>query len=94
VTTSKIVIRGIDVLVVRKPIKNLHLAVYPPDGRVRVAVPEHIDDDQVRLAVISRLPWIRKQQAAFAAQPRQSAREPLSVRQTASTRVGGTTRPP
>ncbi|MET4694493.1 M48 family metallopeptidase [Endozoicomonas lisbonensis] len=69
------VVRNIPVEVVRKDIKNLHLAVYPPDGRVRIAVPEHISDENIRLAVISRLAWIRKQQAAFAAQPRQSPRE-------------------
>ena len=71
-------IRDLEVLVVRKAIKNLHLAVYPPDGQVRVAVPLHIDDEQVRLAVISRLGWIRKQRADFATQPRQSTREMVS----------------
>ena len=59
----------------RKPIKNLHLGVYPPDGHVRVAVPLHVNDDNVRLAVISRLKWIKTQQANFKAQPRQSERE-------------------
>jgi len=61
--------------VVRKDIKNLHLGVYPPEGHVRVAVPMHIDDERVRLAVISKLSWIRKQQADFKAQPRQTERE-------------------
>ena len=61
--------------VVRKDIKNLHLGVYPPDGKVRVAVPKHITDENVRLAVVSKLAWIKKQQAKFAAQPRQSRRE-------------------
>ena len=68
-------VRDIPVEVVRKDIKNLHLAVYPPDGRVRIAVPEHVTDDNIRLAVISRLAWIRKQQAEFETQPRQSPRE-------------------
>jgi predicted metal-dependent hydrolase len=68
-------IRDLEVEVVRKEIKNLHLAVYPPEGRVRVAVPMHLDDDAVRLAVISRLGWIRRQRAAFARQARQSQRE-------------------
>ncbi|MGI9282839.1 MAG: M48 family metallopeptidase [Endozoicomonas sp.] len=72
------VIQGIPVEVVRKTIKNLHLAVYPPDGRVRIAVPEHVTEDAIRLAVISRLTWIRKQQAVFTAQPRQSPREMIS----------------
>ncbi len=68
-------VSGIPVEVVRKPIKNLHLGVYPPAGRVRVAVPERMDDEAVRLAVVSRLGWIRRQQARFAEQPRESARE-------------------
>ena len=69
---------GIDVQVVRKPIKNLHLAVYPPDGRVRVAVPVHVTDDNVRLAVVAKLSWIKQQQRDFAAQPRQSTRQYIS----------------
>jgi len=61
--------------VVRKDIKNLHVGVYPPSGRVRVAAPLRLDDDAVRLAVISRLGWIRRRQAEFAEQDRQSQRE-------------------
>ena len=68
-------VRGTTVSVVRKPIKHLHLGVYPPDGRVRVAAPAHVDDDAVRLAVIARLPWIRRRQAGFERQARQSRRE-------------------
>lgn len=71
----KIVVSGIPIQVVRKPIKNLHLSVCPPDGHVRVAVPLPMTDDTVRLAVISRLSWIKKQQASFQAQPHQSERE-------------------
>ncbi len=61
--------------VVRKDIKNLHLGVYPPKGRVRVAAPMRLDDEGVRLAVISRLGWIRRQQESFEQQDRQSQRE-------------------
>ena len=68
-------IRGIPVEVVRKSIKNLHIGVYPPSGRVRVAAPLWLNDDAVRLAVISRLGWIRRKQAEFAQQDRQSQRE-------------------
>ncbi len=68
-------IRDFEVQVVRKDIKNLHLSVHPPDGRVRISVPLNVGDDDVRLAVISRLPWIRKRQRHFREQPRQSARE-------------------
>lgn len=71
-------IGGIPVQVVRKPIKHLHLRVYPPDGHVRVAAPRHVDDDNVRLVLVSRLSWIKQQQATFQAQPRQPQREMLS----------------
>jgi predicted metal-dependent hydrolase len=64
--------------VVRKDIKNLHLAVYPPDGRVRVAAPLLVDDEAVRLFTISKLPWIKRQRAKFQGQERQSAREYVS----------------
>ena len=72
---QNISVSGIPVQVVRKPIKNLHLSVCPPDGHVRLAVPLHMTADNVRLAVITRLSWIKKQQASFQAQPRQSERE-------------------
>jgi predicted metal-dependent hydrolase len=68
-------IRGIDVDVVYKDIKNLHIGVYPPMGRVRVAAPERLDDDQVRLAIIQRLPWIKRQRQQLQAVQRQSERE-------------------
>lgn len=61
--------------VVRKDIKNLHLGVYPPNGRVRISVPLRINDDAVRTAIVSRMGWIRKQQRKFAKQNRQSKRE-------------------
>ena len=71
-------VSGLAVQIVRKDIKNLHLGVYPPNGRVRVAAPLSVSDDAVRLAVIGKLGWIKKQQARFAAQPRQTAREMVS----------------
>jgi len=71
----KLVIDGLAVDVVRKPIKNLHLGVYPPQGRVRVAAPQSMDDEAVRLAVISKHAWIKRQQNRFRSQDRQSARE-------------------
>lgn len=70
-----ITVNELPVKVVRKKIKNLHLAVYPPNGWVRIAVPEIIDDEAVRLAVLSKLGWIKRQIKSFEEQPRQSARE-------------------
>ena len=68
-------VRGTPVEVFRKDIKNLHVGVYPPSGRVRVAAPLGLDDNAIRIAVISRLGWIRRQQAEFKQQDRQSQRE-------------------
>ena len=73
--THHFTVSGIKVEVLRKDIKNLHLGVYPPNGRVRVAAPLVVSDEAVRLAVIDKLGWIRRQKAKFAEQPRQSQRE-------------------
>ncbi|MCB0078868.1 MAG: M48 family metallopeptidase [Anaerolineales bacterium] len=74
----RIIVGDIAVDVVPKAIKNLHLGVYPPDGQVRVSAPLHFDDEAIRLAIISRLPWIRRQQRSFARQERESQREMVS----------------
>lgn len=74
-TEYRMDVRGIRVDVLRKEIKNLHVAVYPPQGRVRVAAPVWLDDEAIRLAVVSRLSWIRRQRHRFAQQARQSPRE-------------------
>lgn len=68
----------ITIQVIRKDIKNLHLGVYPPTGRVRIAAPLRVDDDAVRLFAISKLAWIRKQQIRFREQERQTKREYIS----------------
>lgn len=74
----QITVNGLVVDVVRKDIKNLHLAVYPPAGRIRVAAPLRVNDEAVRLFTISRLGWIKRQQAKFQGQERQSEREFIS----------------
>lgn len=71
-------VSGIDVEVIRKDIKNLHLAVYPPHGRVRVSAPNRLDNEAVRLAVVSRLGWIRRHQDRLRKQVRQSQREMIN----------------
>lgn len=78
IESRQVTIGGVEVSIVRKDIKNLHLGVYPPNGRVRVAAPLALSDDAVRLAVIDRLGWIKRQQAQFKQQPRQSEREMVS----------------
>ena len=67
-------IADLDIEVVQKDIKNIHLAVYPPLGRVRIAAPNEVNSETLRLFIISKLPWIRKQQRKFTAQNRQTPR--------------------
>jgi predicted metal-dependent hydrolase len=74
----QISVGNISIDVVRKDIKNLHLGVYPPNGRVRIAAPLKIDDEAVRLFAISKMAWIKKQQLKFKAQERQSERRFVS----------------
>lgn len=76
--SAYLTVRGIDVDVVYKEIKNLHVGVYPPLGRVRVAAPTRLDDDQIRLAVIQRLPWIKRQRKQLQDVPRQTEREMIT----------------
>jgi predicted metal-dependent hydrolase len=77
-STEALNIGGLRVELVRKSIKNLHLGVYPPDGRVRVAVPPTVSDDAVRLAVVTRMGWINRQRDKFLQQARQSERAYVS----------------
>lgn len=75
VKSALIKIGELDIHLTRKDIKNLHISVMPPDGQVRVSAPDAMTETAIRMAVIHRIPWIRRQQAAFAKQERQSARE-------------------
>ena len=72
---QQIEVRNIKVDVVRKDIKNIHLAVYPPNGRVRLAAPQNINDEAIRLFIISKLAWIKRQQRKFEEQERETDRE-------------------
>ncbi len=61
--------------VTRKAIKHVHLSVLPPAGRVRVAAPQGMPLDTIRLFVISKLGWIRSQQRRLQTQERETPRE-------------------
>jgi len=64
--------------VVKKDIKNMHLRVYPPDGRVRVTSPRRLDDDTIRQFILTKLGWIEKARAKICARPRQTPRQYIS----------------
>ncbi|WP_407311940.1 M48 family metallopeptidase [Desulfosporosinus sp. SB140] len=62
----------------QKDIKNIHLSVYPPEGKVRIAAPKHIDLDTLRVYALAKLPWIKKQQGKIRNQERETPREFLN----------------
>lgn len=73
--TTHIQLGDITIEVVQKQIKNLHLTVHPPAGRVRIAAPLRMDLDTIRLYAISKLDWIRKHQRKLQQQAREAPRE-------------------
>ncbi len=75
--THHIELGEITVDVVLKDIKNIHLSVYPPHGRVRISAPLSMSLGTIRVYAISRLDWIKKQQAKLREQERETPREYL-----------------
>lgn len=71
-------IDDIDIEVEFKPIKNTHLSVYPPDGRVHVSAPNYLSEEDVRSYVVSKWDWVLKQRREIAETPRQTEREYVS----------------
>ena len=74
-TTLKLGSLAIDV--VKKDIKNVHLSVYPPEGKVRISAPLRMSNENIRLFAISKLQWIRIQQGKIINQERETPREYL-----------------
>lgn len=72
---EKMTIGNINVDVERKKIKNVHLSVYPPAGRVRISAPLRMDLETIRIYTISKMSWIRKQQKKFLEQKREAPRD-------------------
>lgn len=66
---------GMTLDVITKDIKNVHLSVYPPTGRIRISAPKRMSRDTIRLFAISKLGWIKQQQRKLQAQDRESPRE-------------------
>lgn len=77
-TNASITVGELGVDVVYKNIKNLHISVYPPAGRVRVAAPTRTDEDTIRLAIVQRLPWIKRQRKQLQEAERQGHRQMVS----------------
>ncbi|AKB35638.1 putative metal-dependent hydrolase [Methanosarcina siciliae C2J] len=77
--TTQIELGDIKVDVVLKDIKNIHLSVYPPNGRVKISAPLRMDMDTIRVFAISRLGWIKQQRKKFREQARETPREYLDL---------------
>lgn len=72
---SRIELGDITVDVVLRDIKNVHLSVYPPTGRVRISAPKRMSLDTIRVFAISKLDWIRQQQTKLREQERETPRD-------------------
>lgn len=70
-------IGGVPVDVIFKDIKNVHLSVYPPTGRVRISAPRRMSLENIRLFAISKIGWIKKHQNKITRQARETPREYL-----------------
>jgi predicted metal-dependent hydrolase len=75
---EQLILGDITIDVVLKDIKNIHLSVYPPSGRVRISAPIRMNIDTIRIYAISKLGWIKKQQQKFLTQIREAPREYLN----------------
>lgn len=78
INQSLLQVGGIEAVVLYKPVKNLHLNVLPPVGKVRVTAPQNMNDDAIRTFLATRISWIKKMQAKFKGQERQTPREYVS----------------
>ena len=72
---SHIKLGDIAVDVVLKDIKNVHLSVHPPTGRVRISAPKRMSIDTIRVFAISKLDWIKQQQTKLREQERETPRD-------------------
>jgi len=72
------IISDIKIEVIKKKIKNMHLSVLPPMGKVRISAPVNASDEAIKLFAITKIGWIKKQIEKFENQPRQSEREYVS----------------
>lgn len=75
--TEQIQIGDISVDVIFKDIKNIHLSVHPPTGRVRISAPNRMKLDTIRIYAIAKLDWIKRHQIKMQAQERETPREYL-----------------
>jgi predicted metal-dependent hydrolase len=75
INMQQIKLGDIPVEVELKNIKNVHLSVYPPTGRVHISAPLRLDLDTIRIFAITKLGWIKKQQSKLRSQDRETPRE-------------------
>ena len=73
-----VTINGIPIKINRKPIKNMHLYVKPPDGHIEVSAPLNLSDESVEMFIRTKIGWIKRQQERFSSQQRQTKREYVS----------------
>ncbi|MBC7876953.1 MAG: M48 family metallopeptidase [Anaerolineales bacterium] len=72
---NQINVGGVPIDIIFKDIKNLHLSVHPPTGRVRIAAPSRTKLETIRVYAITKINWIKKHQQKLQEQERESPYE-------------------
>lgn len=70
ISMTTIIVSDIEIEVIKKNIKNIHLSVHPPNGQARISAPQRITDETIRLFAVSKITWIKKQQRKYENQER------------------------
>ena len=73
--TETIHIGEIAIALTRKDVKHVHLSVHPPSGRVTLVAPKGTRPEVARAYAVSKLGWIRDQQAKLREQARETPRQ-------------------
>lgn len=71
-SSTKVIIGSVAVEVQFKPIKNLHLSVHPPFGKVTVSSPDFYDLEKIKIYLATKLGWIKREQKKIASQDREA----------------------
>lgn len=78
VLVSQMIISGVEIEVIKKNIKNMHLSVLSPNGSVRITAPINMKDEIIKQFAVKKIGWIKRQIEKFKHQPRQSERKYVS----------------
>ena len=72
-------VNGINIEIEYKPIKHIHLSVYPPEGNVHASVPEGMSEQQTRMFILSKYMWLKSKIEEARSEERRVGKECLRL---------------